>query len=105
MLRVFAIAVFAAALLPAGAEAAKFRGGRSSHVGSESGGKGSGGSLVVAPRIGHSSRPGDAASEAPARVPFPPGSAAEPALRLTTADAPKLWCRSQVVVGGFCMLN
>ncbi|KFC73852.1 hypothetical protein FG93_01542 [Bosea sp. LC85] len=108
MIRVLAIAVIATVLLPAGAEAAKFRGGsRSSHGSSEaSSGGGSGSSLVVTPRIGRSSQQEAAKGDALPRAPFPTANAAAPAmLRLSTAEEPRVWCRSEVVVGGFCMLN
>lgn len=108
MIRVLATAVIAAVLLPAGAEAAKFRGGsRSSHGSPEaSSGGGSGSSLVVTPRISRSSPQEAAKGQTPPRPPFPTASAAAPAmLRLSTAEEPRVWCRSEVVVGGFCMLN
>lgn len=103
MIRRLATIALAATLLPAGAEAAKMRfgGSRSSHASTET--RGSGGTTIIAPRIGRSqaadAKPGD-----PARVPFPPSSA-EPVLLKVTNDASKSWCRSEVVVGGFCMLN
>lgn len=108
MIRVLAIAVIAAVLLPAGAEAAKFRSGnRSSHGSTEAGPSGgNASSLVVTPRVGRSSQQEASKGDAPPRPPFPTASAAAPAmLRLSTAEEPKVWCRSEVVVGGFCMLN
>ena len=108
MIRVLTTAVIAALLLPAGAEAAKFRGGsRSSHGSSQtSSSGGSGTSVGVAPRVGRSSQQEAGKGDAPSRPPFPTASAAAPAmLRLSTAEEPRIWCRSEVVVGGFCMLN
>ncbi len=108
MIRVLAIAVIAALLLPAGAEAAKFRGGsRTSHGSSQtSSSGGSGASLGVAPRVGRSSQQDAAEGNTPSRPPFPTANVAAPAmLRLSTAEEPRVWCRSEVVVGGFCMLN
>lgn len=97
----------AAVLLPVQAEAARFRlGGRS---GSASAAKTSR-SVVIVPGLAAtgSARATEAASE-PQRVPFPPSSTPreEPLpLRLTaTEGTPKPWCGSEVVVGGFCVLN
>lgn len=100
-----------ALLLPAGAEAAKMRfGGKASGKSSAtpspeasaSGGKSR--SLVIVPGVGTAK----AADRAPARVPFPPAAATAPApaaMQLTVNDGAKIWCRSEVVVGGFCVLN
>jgi len=102
-----------AILLPASAEAAKFRfrGGGSAKPAVEA--PASGGtsrSLVVVPGV--SLGTAKAGERAPERVPFPSASASttpsEPApslLKLTANDGPKVWCRSEVVVGGFCVLN
>lgn len=105
MIRRLATIALAVTLLPAGAEAAKMRfggGSRSSHATSETRG-GSGGTTIIAPRFGRSQAAGANASD-PARVPFPPSNA-EPVLLKVTGDGSKLWCRSEVVVGGFCVLN
>ena len=102
-------------LLPASAEAARMRfggtsGGTSSSKPSAetsaSGGKG--GSLVVVPGI--TAGKAKAGEQPPTRVPFPPATTAqaEPApmlMKLSVNDAAKAWCRSEVVVGGFCVLN
>lgn len=109
MTRTLVIACLSAGLLlPAGAEAAKFRsGGKSSASasGETSGGKRS--TLIVAPGAAGASR-GAKAGQAPARVPFPPSTMALTAPKaavLTVTGEPKIWCRSEVVVGGFCVLN
>lgn len=118
MKRALVIACLSTAfLLPASAEAAKMRfGGKSSGPSSAkataetSGSGGKRGSLVVVP--GLSAGAAKAAEQAPARVPFPPATAtatqSEPApalMKLTVNDGAKIWCRSEVVVGGFCVLN
>jgi hypothetical protein len=96
----------AAALLPLQAEAARFRlGGRSSAPAVKTS-RG----LVVIPGAAAASRSQAAsADDKPERVPFPPSSA-DPdkpvLLRLSTNDEnQQSWCRTQVVVGGFCMMN
>ncbi|WP_449256606.1 hypothetical protein [Bosea sp. (in: a-proteobacteria)] len=107
MRRTIALAclVAATALLPLQAEAARFRlGGRGSTPAIKAGR-----SLVVVPGATAASRPQAAATGKPDHVPFPPSSANadKPApLRLSTNDEEKQpWCRRQVVVGGFCMMN
>lgn len=104
-----------ALLLPASAEAAKMRfGGKNSATSSAkasaetSPSSGKSRSLVVVP--GLSAGAAKAAEQAPARVPFPPATTAqaEPAsapVKVTVNDGAKIWCRSEVVVGGFCVLN
>ena len=98
--------VAAAALLPLQAEAARFRlSGRSSVPAAKTSR-----SLIVIPGAAAASRPQAAsAADAPGHVPFPPSSANpdKPALlRLSTNDEDKQpWCRTQVVVGGFCVMN
>jgi hypothetical protein len=98
--------VAAAALLPLQAEAARFRlGGR----GSAPAAKTSRG-LVVIPGAAAASRPQAAnATNRPDHVPFPPSSTKPDGpvlLRLSTNDEDKQpWCRTEVVVGGFCMMN
>lgn len=105
MIRLVATIILAATLLPASAEAAKMRfgGGRSSHATTES--RGNGSTTIVAPRVGRSSQSADAKPGAPGRVPFPPASAEPVLLKVTASEASKPWCRSDVVVGGFCILN
>lgn len=106
--RLIASFVVVALLLPTSAEAARLRfgGTRTSDVGSTSG---RGSSVAIVPGIGRSSRPAAAETGASDRVPFPPASAAAPTLlRLSVnADpaASKAWCRSEVVIGGFCVVN
>lgn len=108
MIRLAATIVIAAALLPASAEAAKMRfgGSRSSHATANTPARG-GNSFVVVPRMGGSSNPVDAKASAntPAHVPFPPSSVEPTLLKVTAAEPPKSWCRSEVVVGGFCVIN
>ncbi|WP_332682967.1 hypothetical protein [Bosea sp. (in: a-proteobacteria)] len=107
MIRILAVATLAAMLVPASAEAAKFRsGGSRSQNSHASQGDRDGSSLVVTPglRSRQSSQPAPAQ---PQRAATPSRAmTAEPvALRLTAAAEPRIWCRSQVVVGGFCVLN
>lgn len=100
MIRSLAIAIVALALVPASAEAAKMR---------------LGGKSIAAPATTQAAGNGGAAAATktsaadPARVPFPPASAvptpAPTLLRLTAAQDDKVWCRSEIVVGGFCVLN
>ncbi|WP_439496515.1 hypothetical protein [Bosea sp. (in: a-proteobacteria)] len=106
MIRFLAIAILATTLLPASAEARKFRSGSRSHTdagASPTGGSGS--STVVVPRVGRSSRPDEAKAGQPTRPPFPTASAAPVLLRVNSVTEPKIWCRSDVVVGGFCVVN
>ncbi|PTM42172.1 hypothetical protein [Bosea sp. 124] len=111
MKRALVIACLSTALLlPATAEAAKARlGGKSSTTSSTEGSGGKGQSLMVVPGAGSAmAGTAKAADHAPTRVPFPPSSAPAPApalMQLTVNDASKIWCRSEVVVGGFCVLN
>ena len=95
----------AATLLPVQAEAARFRlGGRSSATPTKTGH-----SVVIVPGIAGSASRAQAATGEPERVPFPPVTARreEPLpLRLSSnAEAKKPWCQTDVVVGGFCMMN
>jgi hypothetical protein len=108
MRRIAALACLlaAAALLPAQAQAAKLRfGGRG---GSASPAKTSR-SLVVIPAAAGASRAQAAEAGKPEQVPFPPSSAPReepPPLRLSASEGgDKPWCRTDVTVGGFCILN
>lgn len=94
-----------AALLPVQAEAAKFRfGGRSSGSSAKTSR-----SVVIVPGLAAGASRAKAASAEPERVPFPPATAQAEApvpLRLSAnGDARKPWCQTDVVVGGFCMMN
>lgn len=106
VIRIFAIAIVAAALLPAQAEAAKLRfGKRSPHVGAEPA-RGRAGVIVVRGAAGTFRTQPAAAGGDNDRVPFPPSATAQPTLlRLTSAEPGRNWCRSEIVVGGFCILN
>ena len=108
MIRRLAVAAFAIALLPASAEAAKFRfsGGSRSHTTQTTQGHRDGSPVVVTPTL--RSRQGEsAAAPQPLRIAAPTTVAAADAtdLRSTQPAEPRIWCRSQVVVGGFCVLN
>lgn len=94
-----------ATLLPVQAEAAKFRfrGGSSGSSTTTSRG------IVVVPGAALGASRAQAATGQPERVPFPTATARseEPVpLRLTAnSEAKKPWCQTEVVVGGFCMMN
>jgi hypothetical protein len=106
MIRFLVIAALAGAMLPTAAEARKFRFGSRSHAdtdASSTGGTGS--SVVVVPRIGRSSKPDEARAGQPTRPPFPTAGATPVLLRANAVTEPKVWCRSEVVVGGFCVVN
>jgi hypothetical protein len=115
MIRHLMIALVATALLPASAEAAKMRFGASRSKPAPAVapaprpglGVGIGAGIVVAPRIGRASQTtGQPRGEESGRVPFPAASATAPTLlRLTTAQGARPWCASEVVIGGFCVLN
>lgn len=98
--------VAATALLPLQAEAARFRlGGRGGAPTAKVSR-----SIIVVPGAAAASRTqASTADGKPERVPFPPASANpdEPVLlRLSTNDGDtQPWCRTQVVIGGFCMMN
>lgn len=105
MIRLIAVAALALVLLPASAEAAKFRfsSGSRSHTPHTSQG---GSHVVVTPTL--SSRQTESAA---ANRPLPIATSTTVAA-VETADLrgaqpaqPRIWCRSQVVVGGFCILN
>lgn len=107
MIRILAAATLAVMLVPASAEAAKFRFGGSRSVNSQaSPSNRDGSSLIVTPGL-RSRQTGQSAAAQPARAAGAPAAAAsEPVpLRLSSAEEPRIWCRSQVVVGGFCVLN
>lgn len=90
----------AAALLPVQAEAARFRSGAT---------KTSRTAIIVPGAAGLGSARANEAAATSQRVPFPPSTTQqeEPVrLRLTSTEGPtKPWCGSDVVVGGFCVLN
>ncbi|MCU4180789.1 hypothetical protein [Bosea sp. BH3] len=95
----------AAALLPAQAEA-RPRGGRSDSAATTK----TSSTLVVIPGAAGAGRVQAGETGKPERVPFPPFTMAReepPQLRLTTANegTQKPWCRSDMVVGGFCLMN
>ena len=94
-----------ATLLPVQAEAAKFRsGGRSSAAPAKTSR-----SVVVVPGIAAGASRSQAATGQPQRVPFPPATAQREEsvpLRLSANnEAKQPWCRSAVIVGGFCLVN
>jgi len=99
--------LLAAALLPVQAEAARFRsGGRSTSPAPAKTSR----TVIIAPGfVGAASARANEAAATPQRVPFPPSTMPqeEPVrLRLTAIEGPaKPWCSSDVVVGGFCLLN
>jgi hypothetical protein len=121
MIRILAVAIVATALLPASAEAKRRYSGSKPAAPAETQaapGRGFGTGVAVGAVAG--SRPGRAygatqtsngsSGADPTRVPFPPSSAPAPApvptlLSLTASQGDKVWCRSEVVVGGFCVLN
>lgn len=106
MIRRLAIATLAMALLPASAEAAKFRftSGSRSHATPTSHRDGS---PVVMTPIMRSRQTDNAAANQPLPIAIPTTIAAADAtdLRSVQPAEPRIWCRSQVVVGGFCVLN
>ncbi len=102
MSRRIAIALAIAALLPATAEAAKFRGGRSTKPAASA----SRSTLIVTPGLVGAARAGELRPGEAQRVPFPAASALpQPQLLRATAEEKQPWCRSAVVVGGFCLMN
>lgn len=109
MNRAFAIAaclLAATVLLPASAEAKRrFSGSAAQSATSSSTGRST---VIVPATAGARARAAEPAEAR--RVPFPPATAQprEPSpvpLRLTGSDDKPVWCRSEVVVGGFCMVN
>ncbi len=105
MIRSLAIAALALVLLPVSAEAAKFRfsSGSRSHTTHTSQG---GSDVVVTPTFRNRQTDG-AAPRQPLAVATPTTIASVEAADLRGAQPaqPRIWCRSQVVVGGFCVLN
>lgn len=106
MIRALAVAVLAVMLAPASAEAAKFRFGGGASSSRQASPSSRDGSLIVTPGL-RSRQVGQPAPAQPPRDASPHRAiATEPApLRLSAAEEPRIWCRSQVVVGGFCLLN
>lgn len=107
MIRPLAVTALALILLPASAEAAKFRfGGSRSHTTHTSPGHRDGSHVVVTPTL-RSRQTHDTVANQPLRVATPTAiAAAETAeLRGTQPAEPRVWCRSQMVVGGFCVMN
>ncbi|MCO5091880.1 hypothetical protein [Bosea sp. (in: a-proteobacteria)] len=92
-------------LLPVEAEAARFRfGGRSAATPAKVDRDG----VIAFPGV--AKRNGEqAATTQPERVPFPPAAVQreeQPPLRLSASSEPrKAWCGSEIVVGGFCLMN
>lgn len=107
MIRPLAIAVIAFALLPASAEAAKFRlGGSRSHSNHVGQSQRDGSNVVVTPALRSRQAEKAAADQAPRPAAPAAIAAVEPvALRSSQPEEARVWCRSQVVVGGFCVLN
>jgi len=112
MTRALVIACLSAGLLlPASAEAAKMRSvaGNGAKPAAESPtSNGRNRTTVILPGTVSALRGTATAGQAPARVPLPSPGATEsfPApTQLTANDGAKIWCRSDIVVGGFCVLN
>lgn len=107
MIRPLAIAALVLALLPASAEAAKVRsGGGRSHGTNASQPHRDGPHVVATPTL-RSRQTQSAATPQPLHIASPAAIAAAEASGLRGAEPaePRIWCRSQVVVGGFCVLN
>jgi hypothetical protein len=108
MIRSLAIAALTIALLPASAEAAKFRfsSGSRSHTTHTSQSHRDGSPVMVTPAL-RSRQTDNAAANQPLPIATPTAIAAADATDLRGAQPaqPRIWCRSQVVVGGFCVLN
>jgi hypothetical protein len=101
------VAALAVALLPASAEAAKFRGGSRSHTTSASQPQRDGSNVVMTPTLRSRQTDAAAAAPQPLHIASPTAvAAAETAnLRGSQPAEPRVWCRSQTVVGGFCVMN
>lgn len=107
MIRPLAAAVLAIALLPASAEAAKFRsGGSRPHTTHTNQSQRDGSNVVVTPTL-RSRQTEHATMNQPLRIATPTaGATMETAeLRGTQPVDARVWCRSQTVVGGFCVMN
>ena len=107
MIRLLAVATLAIILLPASAEAAKFRsGGSRSHNAHASQGQRDGSHVVVTATL-RSRQTENAAAPQPLRIASPAAIATAETANLRGAQAaePRIWCRSQMVVGGFCVMN
>ena len=107
--RIAACLLAVAVFLPASAEARRRFGGSSSGIHTVPSTTKTSRGVVVVPVVG-ASRAKASESDKPQRVPFPPATAQQQApdptlLKLTANDDSKVWCRSDVVVGGFCVLN
>jgi hypothetical protein len=102
-----AVLLAATVLLPADAEARRRFSGSSSATSAPST---TTSRATIFPAAG-ASRAKASEADAPQRVPFPPATVTaqpEPVsslLRLSSSDGKKPWCRSEVVVGGFCVVN
>ncbi len=108
MIRPLAVAALAVALLPASAEAAKFRsGGSRSQTTNASQPQRDGSNVVVTPSLRSRQTDATAAAPQPLHIASPTAiAAAETAnLRGSQPAEPRVWCRSQTVVGGFCVMN
>lgn len=98
MLRILAIALIATACLPVNAEAARLRLGKRHSTGSAT--------VVPVPRVGQIPVPAAPTSTEVRRAPFPsPGVDRPGPLRLSSSEGAKTWCRSEIVVGGFCVMH
>jgi len=94
-----------ASLLPVQAEAARFRmGGRSTSTPAKTSR-----SIVVVPGVAAGASRAQAATSEPERVPFASATVQREdplPLRLSSnSEAKKPWCQTDIVVGGFCMMN
>lgn len=107
MIRRLAVAALAIALLPASAEAAKFRGGGRSQTTNASQPQRDGANVAVNPTLRGRRTEAAAAAPLPLHIASPAAiAAAETAnLRGSQPAEPRIWCRSQTVVGGFCVMN
>ncbi|MFC5419954.1 hypothetical protein ACFPOB_10305 [Bosea eneae] len=107
MIRRLAVAALAIALLPASAEAAKFRGGGRSQTTNASQPQRDGANVAVNPTLRGRQTEAAAAAPQPLHIASPAAiAAAETAnLRGSQPAEPRVWCRSRVVAGGFCVMN
>lgn len=107
--RIAAGLLVAAMLIPASAEAKRRFGSSGGGIHTVPSTTKTSRGMVVVPVVG-ASRANASESDKPGRVPFPPATAQQQApdptlLKLTANDDKNVWCRSDVVVGGFCILN